>query len=72
MLSNELASRINYVLEKRGLKQADLARMSGLSTAVISQLCSGKTKNPTFDSVIKVSDALGLPLDYFAGRMPKK
>ena len=74
-----LSERINYAMEKQGLQQADLARMTGLSTAVISQIVSGKTENPTFSKVVLIAKALNVPIDYLAGnisyaviKIPKK
>lgn len=64
-----LAELIQYAMDKRDISQADLARKTGLSTAVVSQIVSGKTKNPTFEKVLKISSALNVPLDYLAGRI---
>jgi len=68
MASNEtLSTRIQAVLDERGMTQADLARATGLSTAIVSQIVSGKTKDPRFDSVVKIARALGVSLDELAG-----
>lgn len=64
-----LSERIQYAMDKRDLTQADISRMTGLSTAVLSQIISGKTTNPTFEKVLKIADALNVPLDYLAGRI---
>ena len=64
---NTLAGRINYVLERRGMKQADLARLSGLSTAQVAQIATGKTKDPRFLSVVKIAKALDVSLEFLAG-----
>ena len=64
---NTLAGRINYALERRGMKQADLARTSGLSTAQIAQIATGKTKDPRFMSVVKIAKALDVTIDFLAG-----
>lgn len=66
-----LAARINYAMEKRDMQQADIARATGLSTAVVSQIISGKTKNPTFDNVCKIAFSLNVSLDFLAGLAPK-
>ena len=64
-----LSERIQYAMLQQGIQQADLARMTGLSTAVISQIVSGTTKNPLFENVTKIALALNVPLDYLAGRI---
>ena len=66
---SSLSERINFAMEKQGLQQADLARMTGLSTAVISQIVSGKTENPTFSKVVLIARALNVPIDYLAGNI---
>ena len=65
-----LQDRIYYAMEKRDMSQADIARRSGLSTAVVSQICSGKTKDPHFDKVVLIAKALNVSLDYLAGFKP--
>lgn len=64
---NTLAGRINYVLECRSMKQADLARLSGLSTAQVAQIVTGKTKDPRFMSIVKIAKALDVSLEFLAG-----
>ena len=63
-----LAERINYIMKERGMLQADLARESGLSTAVVAQIVTGKTKDPRFMSVVRIAKALDVSLEYLAGR----
>lgn len=64
-----LSERIQYAMLQQDIQQADIARETGLSTAVVSQIVSGKTQNPTFENVIKIASAVNVPLDYLAGRM---
>lgn len=54
-------------MDARGIKQADLARMAGISTAQASNLCTGRTKDPTLSTAIAISRAFGVSLDYLAG-----
>lgn len=65
-MAKTFADKLNAVLDKRGISQADLARMAGLSTAVIAQVTTGRTKDPRFTTVVKIAVALDLPLEYFA------
>lgn len=64
---NTLAERIQFAMEMRGMTQADLARATGMSTAVIAQIVTGKTKDPLFGNVIKIAKALDVSLNYLAG-----
>ena len=63
---SKLALNIQKVLDARGMSQADLARETGLSTAIISQVVSGKTKDPRFGTVLAIAKALGVSLEYLA------
>lgn len=63
-----LAERIQHAMEVRGMSQADLARATGIATSNIAYIVTGKTKDPRFDSVLKIAKALDVSLDYLAGR----
>lgn len=54
-------------MDKRGITQADLARMTGMTTSNIAYIVNGKTKDPRFQSVLLIADALGVSLNYLAG-----
>lgn len=49
--------------------QAELARLTGMSTALVAQIVNGTTKDPRLSNVVKIADALDVPLDYLAGNM---
>lgn len=63
-----LSNRIQKAMDAKGYTQADLARETGFSTAIISQIVSGKTKDPRFTNVVKIASVLGVSLDYLAGK----
>lgn len=63
-----LAERIQYVMEQRGITQADLARKTGMTTSNIAYIVNGKTQDPRLASVLAIAEALGVSLDYLAGR----
>lgn len=65
---NTLSYRIQQAMDNRGVTQADLARMTGLSTAIVSQIVSGRTKDPRFASIVTIARALDVSLDYLAGK----
>lgn len=58
--------RLNQLLVERNMKQADLCRASGLSSAQVTHLVSGRTKDPALHTAIKIADALDVSLDYLA------
>ena len=62
-----LSKRVKSVMEIRGMSQADIARKSGLSTAVVAQITTGHTADPGFTKVVKIAKALDVPLNYLAG-----
>ena len=66
-VESSLHNRIQEAMDAKGYTQADLARETGFSTAKISQIVSGKTKNPGFTAVVKIASALNVSLDYLAG-----
>lgn len=67
-----LDERIRFALELREMTQADLARATGMSTAIIAQICNGTTKDPRLGSVLKIASALDVSLDFLAGRNSTK
>lgn len=50
-------------MEAKEMTQADVARASGLSTAVVAQIATGKTKNPTLSKTVSLAMALNTSLD---------
>ena len=67
-MENTLAERIQYAMNKRGMTQADLARATGIGTSNIAHIVTGRTKDPRVSNVLKIARALGVSLDYLAGR----
>lgn len=66
-MCEKLSERIQYAMDKRNITQADLARMTGMTTSNIAYIVNGKTKDPRFQSVLLIADALGVSLNYLAG-----
>lgn len=52
--------------EVKGLTLRDLEKASGISNALISQIETGKVKDPGFTTVVRLAQALGLTLDRVA------
>ena len=67
----EFKDSINKILADRGLKQADLCRITGVPTSAMSDYVNGK-KSPTLSRAIAMADALQISLDELAGREAPK
>lgn len=62
----EIAARIRYFRERRGLKAAQLARACGVSAASVSEWEAGNTE-PTHENLARVARACGVDLAEFWG-----
>lgn len=60
--------RLLSIMDSRGLKQVDLCELTGLSSAQANHLVNGRTKDPKLSTALTIADALGVSLDYLAGR----
>ncbi len=58
-----LGELIGVARECKGWTLRDLEKASGVSNALISQIETGKVKDPGFRTVVRIVDALGLSLD---------
>jgi len=56
-----LARRIRALRERRGLTQEDFAKACGISVSFASLLERGE-RSPSYDTLLQVASALGLPL----------
>ena len=52
--------RLSEARKARGWLQAELARRSGLSQSLISQIESGARKNPGINTISSLEDSLGV------------
>jgi len=68
----EYGKALRRILSEVGITQAELARRMGTSTAYVSQLCSGKIKEPTLSKAFEVADALDVSVDHFVELMRKE
>lgn len=68
----EFSESLTRILRSRGLRKADLSKMSGVADSAISDYCNGK-KEPTLTKAIAMADALQISLDELTGReVPKR
>ncbi len=58
---------LKEILESKNLRQADLCRMTGIQTSLMSDYMSGK-KGPTIGNAILIADALNISLDRLVGK----
>lgn len=65
----EYGRALRLILRELDVSQADLARRMGTSTAYISQLCSGKIKEPSLSKAFEIAEALGVSVDRFVELM---
>lgn len=56
---------MRVILAKKRLKVADVARETGLSKSTLTALYYERSKNPSLDTLKKVSSYLGVTLDEF-------
>jgi len=61
-----LYKRIRELRNKKGLSQEKLARLANVSYNTIVKIESGESKNPTFQTMTGIADALGVSLDTLA------
>lgn len=57
--------KLKELREKKGMSQEELAQRAQLSRVTISNLETGKQRKVTSDTLLKLSSALGEPLDSF-------
>jgi transcriptional regulator with XRE-family HTH domain len=67
-MASEFKDRLRSTRESRGLSQADLAKKANMQPAAISHFETGH-RSPSFDNLRKLSDALGVSVDYLLGRI---
>lgn len=61
-----LGDLISLARSIKGMTLRELERATGVSNAMLSQIEHGKVREPSFTTVVKIADALGVPLDRMA------
>ena len=59
----QLDQALKTIAASKGIKQADICRSTGLSDAHISQIFSGKIRDPKASVVYKIAHAIGVTVD---------
>lgn len=57
--------QIEAIMKLRKLNQNQLATLANVRASTITDLKTGRTKNPSFDYMCKLADALKVSLDDF-------
>lgn len=58
-----LPELLQIAREIKGWSLRDLERETGISNALLSQMERGDIKSPSFTNVVRVCEALGLPIE---------
>ena len=66
MTKMNISEKIKKCRNRLNLSQIELAKLSGVTSPAISQFESGIRK-PSFESLPKLADALGVTTDYLVG-----
>lgn len=61
-----VGAAVKQLLADRGLKQADLARGTGLSTSYVARLVTGKQRDVTLEKACLLADYFDMTIDEFA------
>lgn len=61
-----VGAAVKQLLTDRGLKQADLARATGLSTSYIARLITGKQRDVTLERACILADYFEMSISDFA------
>ncbi len=70
--NSALQFNLSQLLEKKGMRQVELARRTGMSPGAIADLISGKNALPTYDNLVAICDALDITkLDQLIHLVPK-
>lgn len=64
-------SPLQALREERGLSYADIARLSGVPEQTVKRILNGTTPDPRFDTIAKITIALGGSLDIISGLRPE-
>ena len=61
-----MSDNLNRLMNERGIKQADLCRITGIATSAMSHYVRGESE-PSFTKAISIARALGVSVDELAG-----
>lgn len=62
----DVKTKLSELLEEKGMKQADLSRITGIPTSLISNYLKG-VKSPSLSNAVTLASALNVTVDELAG-----
>jgi len=65
-----IGEKLSQLMRLKGLTQASLSKLTGISQSTISDYCNDK-KAPSLPNAKAIADVLGVTLDELAGRVPE-
>lgn len=57
-----IANAINQLLLEKNMSKYRVAKNSGIAQTTLSEITSGKNKNPTLETLKKIADGIGVNL----------
>lgn len=64
-------SQLQTLKADKGLTSADIAKLSGVPEQTVKRIFNGSTPDPRFDTIAKITIALGGSLDIISGLRPE-
>lgn len=58
--------RLRQLMKKKGVTQAEMASLFGISRQSLSLYCNGKTQ-PNIETIVKMAEYFGVSVDYLFG-----
>lgn len=59
---------LKSIMEQQSATAYGIAKQTGMSESLIRRIITGKTENPSIDTLIKIADVLNITLDELTGR----
>jgi transcriptional regulator with XRE-family HTH domain len=63
-----LSTNLKKLRKQKKLSQDNLARLANIPYNTLVKIESGKSNNPTFETLSKLADALNISIDELVGR----
>jgi transcriptional regulator with XRE-family HTH domain len=67
-MAETLGRRIRRARLRKDITQRELADLAGISRTSMNQIEKGETLDPRMSHLRKIAEALGVTMDYLAGR----
>ena len=59
--------KLKMIKQEKGLSLAEIAKLADIPLPTITRVFNGQTPNPTFETISRISFALGISLDELSG-----